>query len=124
MLSLPVPVKIFMHTAATDMRKSFDSLSAIVSNFMGEDPLSGHLFLFLNRRRTCVKLLYWCGDGYALWYKRLERGTFEMPIALRSSEDDMPRLEITASQMALLLDGIELSTARRRERYSRTAMAR
>jgi hypothetical protein len=119
MLSLPVPIKIFVHTAATDMRKSFDGLSAIVTNFMGEDPLSGHMFLFLNKRRTHVKLLYWSGDGYALWYRRLERGTFEMPAAVCSSENEVPRLQISASQMALLLDGIELSSARRRKRYSR-----
>jgi len=119
MLSLPVPVKIFVHTAPTDMRKSFDGLSAIVADFMNEDPLSGHLFLFINRRRNRAKLLYWSGDGYALWYKRLERGTFELPAAIASAQDDAPRLEITASQMSLLLDGIELATARRRLRYER-----
>jgi transposase len=119
MLNLPLPVKIFVYTSATDMRKSFDGLSAIVTNYMGEDPLSGHMFLFINRRRTHVKLLYWCGDGYAQWHKRLERGTFEMPIVLRTTDGEAPRMEISASQMALLLDGIELSSARRRERYVR-----
>ena len=119
MLSLPVPVKIFVYTSAADMRKSFDGLSAIVENYMKQDPLSGHMYLFINRRRNRVKLLYWSGDGYALWYKRLERGTFEMPVALQSSAGEPPRLEISASHMSLLLDGIELASARRRERYSR-----
>lgn len=118
MLSLPVPVKIFVHTSATDMRKSFDGLSAVVSNFMDEDPLSGHMFLFINRRGDRVKLLYWSGDGYALWYKRLERGTFEMPVRVQGGSDTTPRMEISASQMSLLLDGIELTSARRRKRYS------
>jgi len=119
MLSLPLPVRIFVHTAPTDMRKSFDGLSTIVTDFMKEDPLSGHMFLFINRRRNMAKLLYWSGDGYALWYKRLERGTFERPAAVRSAEDGSPRLEISASQMSLLLDGIELASARRRVRYAR-----
>jgi len=119
MLTLPVPVKIFVHTSPTDMRKGHDGLSAIVTDFMNEDPLSGHMFLFVNRRRNRVKLLYWAGDGYALWYKRLERGTFEPPAAIRSTQGDSPRLEITASQMSLLLDGIELASARRRRRYTR-----
>jgi transposase len=118
MLSLPVPVRIFVHTAPTDMRKSFDGLSTIVTDFMNEDPLSGHMFLFINRRRNMAKLLYWSGDGFALWYKRLERGTFEPPTVIQSVEDDSPRLEITASQMSLLLDGIELASARRRVRYT------
>jgi transposase len=119
MLTLPVPVRIFVHTAPTDMRKSFDGLSTIVTDFMNEDPLSGHMFLFINRRRNLAKLLYWSGDGYALWYKRLERGTFEPPTAIRSTQDTSPRMEITASQMSLLLDGIELASARRRVRYAR-----
>jgi transposase len=118
MLTLPVPVRIFVHTAPTDMRKSFDGLSTIVTDFMNEDPLSGHMFLFINRRRNMAKLLYWSGDGYALWYKKLQCGTFEPPAAIRSTQDDSPRLEITASQMSLLLDGIELASARRRVRYA------
>lgn len=120
MLTLPVPVRIFVHMAPTDMRKSFNGLSTIVTDFMNEDPLSGHMFLFINRRRNMAKLLYWSGDGFALWYKKLERGTFEPPAAIRSTtQDESPRLEITALQMSLLLDGIELASARRRRRYAR-----
>ncbi len=76
MLSLPLPVKIFWSLAPTYMRKSFDGLSAIVSEQLRQDPLSGHLFIFTSRRRDRVKLLLWERNGFWLLYKRLERGTF------------------------------------------------
>jgi tRNA G18 (ribose-2'-O)-methylase SpoU len=85
------------------MRKGFDTLAALVKEFLGQDPLSGHLFVFINRRRDRVKLLYWCGDGFAIWYRRLEKGTFELPSA---GKDDV-RLEMKASELSLILDGIE-----------------
>ena len=80
---------------------------------MGEDPLSGHLYLFINRRHNRIKLLYWAGDGYAIWMKRLERGSFELPASTSASRS----VKITASQLALILEGIELSSVRRRKRY-------
>ena len=79
MLSLPLPVKIFWSVAPVDMRKSFDSLSALVAEHLGHDPLSGHLFVFTSRRRDRVKLLYFEKGGLAIWYKRLEEGTFAAP---------------------------------------------
>jgi transposase len=114
MLSVPSAVKIFLYNDVADLRRGFDGLAAIVQDAMGEDPLSGSLYIFLNRRRNRIKALYWDHDGYAIWYKRLERGRFEMP---RAGSSDGTRLEITASQLSLILEGIELASIRRRRRY-------
>lgn len=114
MLSIASNIKILLYNESADLRRGFDGLAALVENAMGENPLSGHLYMFLNRRRNRIKLLYWAVDGYALWYKRLEKGTFELP---RSTSPEANHLEITASQLALILEGIELSSVRRRRRY-------
>src|SRR5512137_576444 len=74
-------VRIYLATAPADMRKGFDTLAALVRDFLGHDPLSGHLFLFVARSRDRLKILYWESDGYAIWYKRLEEGTFRVPVA-------------------------------------------
>ena len=79
MLSLPLPVKIFWRKEHTDLRKSFDGLAAIVREELGHDPFSGHLFIFASKRRNRVKLLYFEKGGFAIWYKRLEEGTFALP---------------------------------------------
>jgi len=79
MLSLPLPVRIFLCTRHADLRKSFDGLAQLVREFLGGDPLSGHLFVFRNKRGDRLKLLYWDNDGYAIWYKRLEEGSFVLP---------------------------------------------
>lgn len=117
MLSLPGRVKIFLCLAATDMRKSFDSLAALVETSLALDPLCGHLFVFRSKRADRVKLLYWDEDGYALWYKRLEVGTFRFPAA----EANQTSVTISAADLTMLLDGVDLSTVRRRKRYRRTA---
>ena len=114
MLSISPAVKIFFCTQPTDLRRGFDGLAVLVQQSLGKNPLSGHLFLFVNRRRNRLKMLYWAGDGYALWYRRLERGTFELP---RSDPTGSVGLEISASQLSLILDGIELSSVRRRRRF-------
>src|SRR4030067_2566975 len=100
MLSLGPNLPIYLCPAPTDMRKSFDGLSALVTSVMNQDLLSGHLFLFLNRRRDHIKLMYWDRDGLAIWYKRLEAGTFEMP----SASADQSHLDLDATQLALLLN--------------------
>jgi transposase len=84
---------------------------------VGEDPLSGHLFVFRNRRRDRVKILYWDRDGYALWYKRLEKGHFNFPIAL--GPKNTRRVEVKASDLMMLLDGVDLVSVRRERRYAR-----
>lgn len=109
MLSLPPSVRIFLCTEPTDMRRSFDGLAAMVERVFGQNPLSGHLFVFRNRRGDRLKILYWDRDGYALWQKRLEQGTFALP---------EHGGEIRSSDLALLLEGIDLSSVRRTKRYS------
>lgn len=106
-------VRVFLCTSRTDMRKGFDTLAVLVRDGLGYDPLSGHLFLFVGRRRDRLKILYWDGDGYALWYKRLEKGTFRMPVA----KPDAASIELKASELAMLLEGIDLGSIKRRKRF-------
>lgn len=113
MFGLSAAVRVYLATQPADMRKSFDGLAALVSGILALDPLSGHLFVFVNRRRDRIKILYWDRDGLAVWAKRLERGTFRMPAA------GADRVEMTAAELAALLAGIDLNTARRRVRYRR-----
>jgi transposase len=115
MLSISPVVNIFLYGQVADLRRGIDGLAMMVHEAMGEDPLSGSLFIFLNRRRNRIKLLYWDTDGYAIWMKRLERGSFEMPRGATASET--PRVKITKSQLSLILEGIELASVRRRQRY-------
>jgi transposase len=116
MLNLSLQLRIYVHAGATDMRKSFDGLSGLVRSVFQADPLDGSLFLFLNRRRDRVKLLYWDRDGYVIWAKRLEQGTFEMIPAA----DGTPAVEIDATQLAMWLGGVSLSSVKRRKRYRLT----
>lgn len=112
MLSLPPTVRVFIALDATDMRKSFDGLASETRRLIDKDPLSGHLFVFFNRRRTLVKVLYWDRNGYCVVAKRLERGTFHLP---HTSEQNA--LEVEAAELALILEGIDLGDARRRPRW-------
>jgi transposase len=98
------------------MRKSFDSLHALVREHLELDAFAGHLFVFTSRRRDRVKILYWDRDGFALWSKRLEEGTYAMPSATDVTER---RREITTQELAALLSGIDLQQASRRKRYRR-----
>jgi transposase len=117
MLSLPLSVRIFLCTQAADMRRSFDGLAQMVREFLRADPLSGHLFVFRSKRGDRVKLLYWDGDGLAIWYKRLEEGTFCFPAASAEGHG----FEIRAADLAMLLDGVDLESVKRRKRYRRPA---
>ena len=110
-------VRVFLCTSPTDMRKGFDTLAVLVRDGLGYDPLSGHLFLFIGRRRDRLKILYWDRDGYALWYKRLEQGTFRMPMA----KPDAASIELKASELAMLLEGIDLRSIKRRKRFRHPA---
>jgi transposase len=115
MLSVPAKVRVFLCTRATDMRKSFDGLHGLVVEVLRQDPLSGDLFVFLNRRRDRVKLLIWEDDGMLILYKRLERGTFALP------QGDGDSIALSSAQLALLLGGIDLAQTRPRRRYRRSA---
>ena len=117
MLSISGQVKVFLAAQPTDMRKSFDTLAALVQEVLKLDPLSGHLFVFRGKRADRVKVLYWDTHGYAIWYKRLESGNFRFP----RCEDDTASVTISATDLAMLLDGVDLSSVKRRERYRRPA---
>jgi len=97
------------------MRRSFDGLHALVSGAMQADAFAGHLFVFANLRRDRIKILYWDRDGFAVWAKRLEEGTYAMPF----SDGGEVRREISAQELGALLSGIDLSRAKRRKRYQR-----
>jgi transposase len=113
MLTFPHTVRIFLHAEAVDLRKSFDGLSGLVTQaFPTEDLLSGHLFLFLNKRRDRIKVLHWDADGLVIWYKRLEAGSFEMPRTAESAG-----IELRPAQLAMILSGIDLHSARQRKRF-------
>ena len=99
------------------MRRSFDGLYAMVEQVIKQDPLSGHLFLFRNRNRDRLKILYWDRDGLAIWYKRLEKGTFQLPTDLKARDSDAGGAEISIDELSLLLGGVELSSVRRRKRF-------
>lgn len=115
MFTLPSAVQVFICLQPTDLRKSFDSLAALVSGAVGQDPLSGHLFVFLNRFRTRVKILFWDRSGYCLYYKRLEAGTFRLPV---ETDTDVVSCAFSLPELTLMLEGIDLSNARRRKRFS------
>ncbi len=108
MFALTGATRIYLYRGAADMRKSFDGLSGLVRTELGGDPLSGSLFVFCNRRRTMVKLLYWDRDGLALWYKRLEKGTFRLPAPQPGGA------EIDRRSLALLLEGVTPKRLNRR----------
>ena len=113
MLSLSATTRYLLYARPTDIRKSFDALSGIIRNELGRDPLTGEVFVFLSKRRTHIKLLAWEGDGFGLYYKRLEKGTFELPAA----GDGADALAITAAQLQHILGGISLRNIKYRPRY-------
>ena len=120
MLTLALPSRVFVCTQPADMRRSFDGLAALVQQHLGCDPLSGDLFVFRSKRGDRVKLLWWSDDGYALWYKRLEEGTFPWPNADGARTPvGAHGLTLRPAELAMLLDGIELTNVRRRKRYRR-----
>ena len=108
---LSAAVRVFLCTRSTDMRKSFDGLSGLVQECFAQDLLTGHLFLFVNRRGDRLKILYFDRDGLAIWYKRLEAGTFRLPPSSSGAS-----LELKASELAMLLAGIDLTSIKRRWR--------
>lgn len=121
MLLPTTSLRVFAYTRPTDMRKSFDGLCGLVEQELGQQVESGHLFLFFNRRHNRVKVLYFVGDGLVIFYRRLERGTFEVPRTVTVGDDKTTGVELRWSDLALILEGIELSSVRRRKRWTRPA---
>lgn len=113
MLTAPPAVRVFVATVPVDLRRSFDSLAACTEQLLGQDPLSGHLFVFRNRQGDRVKILYWDRTGYCLWYKRLEKGTFALPSGPAAG------VEVGSAELILLLEGLDLCGARQRARFLR-----
>ena len=113
MLTWPSSVRLYLASAPTDLRKGFDGLAALVQSEFGLDPMGDGLFIFLNRKRTQMRCLFWDRDGYCVLAKRLEQGTFR---GLRSSQDGSC-IEIDAGELAMLLEGIDAERVRRRKRY-------
>ena len=116
MIHLPASVRVYLCLTPCDMRKSFDGLHALVRDHLELDAFAGHLYLFANRRRDRVKILYWDRDGFAIWASDWKRA-----YAVPSGEPGARRLEITAEELGALLSGIDLSTAKRRKRYRRAS---
>ena len=102
----------YVYSQSADMRSGIDSLSGLVRNQLQKNPLSGDLFIFVNKRKTQVKLLHWQEDGFALFYKRLEKGTYELPKLNNNS------LQINAEQLLFMLQGVALKTLQKHKRYT------
>ena len=117
MIHLPASVRVYLCLSPCDMRRSFDGLHALVRDHLQMDAFAGHLYLFANKRRDRVKVLYWDREGFAIWSKRLEEGSYVMPAA----NDGEARCEITPQELGALLSGIDLQSATRRKRYQRAS---
>lgn len=113
MLHLSASCKYYLHLQPTDMRKGFDSLSGIVTSGLKMNVLNGAVFIFINKKHNQVKLLLWEGDGFAIYYKRLEKGTYEMPAATKNNGE----FSITHEALQHILQGVSLKSIRKRKRY-------
>lgn len=114
MLVAPHLAHIYVCSEPTDMRNGMDGLSGIVRNFFKLDPTSGHLFVFRNRRGHMLKILYWCGDGFAIWHKHLQQGTFKIP-----PSNGKEYAEIDSATLSMILEGIDLRSVKRLRRFHR-----
>lgn len=112
MIGVPATLRIFVAVAPTDLRLGYDGLARLARDVLEQDPLSGHLFVFSNRRRNRIKILYWDRDGLAIWMKRIEVGCLSWPASGAS------RVEWTPAELALTLGGIDLKATRKRPRYA------
>ncbi len=117
MIGITHGVKIYLCTTPTDMRKSFDGLCGLTDQQIRQDPLSGHLFVFRNRNRDRLEIMYWDKDGLAIWYKRLEKGSFQLPTDFVDKEKRPKSAEISSEELSMLLGGIDLANVKRRKRF-------
>lgn len=113
MLAFGGSIRIFIFAQPTDMRCGFNKLSMLVQAMMGHDPLSGHLFVFFNKRGDRCKILFWDRTGFCIWYKQLQQGTFQRII----NPDGKVSLEIDRAKLMMIMEGIELSKAKQRKRF-------
>lgn len=121
MLLLPRAVHVYVATAPCNLKKSFEGLTNEVRQVLAKDPLSGHVFVFLNRRKTQVKLLLWTRGGFTIVAKRLERGTFTFP---RNVTAEAKSVEVDVHELSMLLEGIDVSSARTSKRWEPPAHTR
>jgi len=103
-----------LYSHSTDMRKSFDALSGLVRNNLGYNPINGEVFIFINKSRDKIKLLHWQGSGYILYYKRLEKGTFELP----RYDASVGSITLSYAQMVMIMDGLSIRNLQKRMRYT------
>jgi transposase len=115
-------MRIYLCVPPADMRRGFDTLAASVKEFLKHDPFSGNLFLFVGRGKDRLKILYWDKDGFALWYKRLEEGTFKLPAVKSAAGIAAASVELKATELAMLLEGIDLKSIKRSKRFSRQTL--
>ena len=120
MIPLASQYQLYLYTEAADLRKSFDGLSGLVTSVLGRDPLDGSLYVFLSKRRNRMKCLVWDRTGFWLFYKRLEKGTFQLP----PHSADQAGLSLSYEQWMLILEGIDLRSVKHRPRYQGMHAAR
>jgi transposase len=113
MTGFSLPDRIFLSTRVTDMRKSIDGLCGEALDYIGHNPVDGSLFVFYNRRRDKLKMLFWERDGYWVWYKRLEAGTFQMPLF----DGAVTSVALSGDDLHLILSGIDLASVKKRKRF-------
>jgi transposase len=113
MLTISNAYRYYLYLKVADMRKNFDGLCGIVRGEYPSDPLSGDVFIFINRRRNQIKLLHWQGDGFAIYYKRLEKGTYESPVVQQGTTI----VKLKAHELLLIIEGISLLSVKKRTRY-------
>lgn len=119
MIAWSSQVRIFLYRPPTDMRKSFHGLIALTESAIQQDPLSGSLFVFVNRRRDRIKILYWGQTGFCIWYQQLQQGTYQLPDEQTLADCEV--LEVTRAQLSLILEGIDLASAQQRLRFQAAA---
>lgn len=113
-MTLPPSVRIYAAVEPVDARKSFDGLAAVVRERLGGDPMTGHMFFFINRRGDVAQILFWDRTGFVVMRKRLEAGTFRL---VRGAEGNMSHVEVDAAELGLMLEGIDLGTVKRHKRF-------
>ena len=114
MLTLSSKIQYYLCCTPIDIRKGFDGLYGIILNYLKKDPLTGDIFVFINKNRTHIKMMYWDGDGFAIYYKRLEKGTYDLPKINDSSK------ELKREELLLILEGIRLEICKKKKRFIST----